>query len=65
MSGDKTLLIFQTNCNIKAVKDEKLLRGLPMYWLPSLPLYNKSGGKTVKAVSVKKALVMSQAIFKP
>jgi hypothetical protein len=32
--------------------------------LPLPPLYSKSGGKTINAASVEKALAMSQLIFK-
>jgi hypothetical protein len=35
-----------------------------MLWFPSPPLYTKSGGETIKAASVKKALATSQPIFK-
>jgi hypothetical protein len=33
--------------------------------LPLPPLYTKSGGKTINAASIKKALAMSQPILKP
>jgi hypothetical protein len=36
-----------------------------MLWLPSPPLYTKSSGKTMDAASVKKALAVCSAIFKP
>jgi hypothetical protein len=36
-----------------------------MSWLPLPLLYSKTGSKTVEAVSFKKALSMSQPVFKP
>ncbi len=60
--------IIQTNFIKRAIKDEKTTKrgkSPPKSWLPSPPLYSKSGGKTVNAASFKKALAMSQPIFKP
>jgi hypothetical protein len=57
MLGEKTLLIIQTNFINIAVKDEKMPKRRkrpPTSWLPSPPLYSKSGGKTVNAASFKK-----------
>ncbi len=60
--------IIQMNLIKIAVKDEKTTkqRKSPLTpWLPSPPVYSKSGGKTVNAASFKKALASSQPVFKP
>lgn len=65
--GENTLSSIQTYFRSKAVKDEKMpkWRKRPLTpWLPLSPLYTKSGGKTVDAASIKKALTTSQPIFK-
>jgi hypothetical protein len=67
MLGEKTMLIIQTSFTNIAVKDEKMPKRRkrpPMPWLPSPPVYSKSGGETVDASSFKKALARSQPIFK-
>ncbi len=67
MLGEKAMSIIQTNFIKIAVKDEKTTKrrkSPPTSWLPSPPLYSKSGGETVNAASIMKALATSQPIFK-
>jgi hypothetical protein len=68
MLVEKAMSIIQTNLIQIAVKDEKTSKRRkrpPTSWLPSPPLYSKSGSKTVNAASFKKALTTSLMIFKP
>jgi hypothetical protein len=68
MLGETAMLIIQTNFIKIAVKDEKMTKrqkSPPTSWLPTLPLYSKSGGETVNAALFNKALATSQPIFKP
>jgi hypothetical protein len=68
MLGEKAMSIIQANFIKIAVKDEKMTKrqkSPPTSWLPSPPLYSKSGGKTVNAAPITKALATSQPIFKP
>ncbi len=68
MLGETAMLIIQMNFTKRAVKDKKTTKrrkSPPTSWLPSPPLYGKSGGKTVNTASFKKALATSQPIFKP
>jgi hypothetical protein len=68
MLGETAMSSIQMNFIKRAVKDEKTTKrrkSPPTSWLPSPPLYNKSGGETVNAASFKKALATSQPIFKP
>ncbi len=68
MLEEKAMSIVQANFIKIAVKDKKMIKrrkSPPTSWLPSPPLYSKSGGETVNAASITKALAISQPIFKP
>ncbi len=68
MLGEKAMSIIQANFIKIAVKDEKMTKrrkSPPTSGFSSPPLYSKSGGETVNAASITKALATSQPIFKP
>ncbi len=56
------MLTSQINFLIQAVQDQKISKmekGLPALWLLLLPLFRKSGGETVNASYIKKAVAKS------